>query len=65
MRDKEKMRSDKLDSERTSWRTKMDQLEADLKHALKMSDSTSSNLNKDIAMFNQVRTKHLPQSTSN
>jgi chromosome segregation ATPase len=52
-RDREKARADKLDQEKVAWRTKMDQVEADLKHALRMADSKESNLSKDMAMFNQ------------
>ena len=52
-RDREKIRADKLDGEKNAWRTKMDQVEADLKHALRMADSKDSNLSKDMAMFNQ------------
>merc|ERR1739844_262784 len=52
-KDKEKMRADKLDREKQPLSSKIEQLEADLKHALKMSDSKENNLSKDIAMFNQ------------
>merc|ERR1712128_40441 len=52
-KDKEKMRADKLEREKQPLNSKLEQLEADLKHALKMSDSKENNLSKDIAMFNQ------------
>ena len=52
-RDREKSRADRLEQEKASWRTKMDQVEVDLKHALRMADSKDSNLSKDMAMFNQ------------
>lgn len=39
MKERERVRAEKLEAEKVSWRQKMDQLEADLKHALKMSDS--------------------------
>ena len=39
VKERERVRAEKLEAEKVSWRQKMDQLEADLKHALKMSDS--------------------------
>lgn len=54
LKDKERHRADKLERESKPLQTKLTQLEEDLKHALKMSDSKESNLSKDIVMFNQV-----------
>ena len=54
LKEKERFRADKLERESKPLATKLEQLEQDLKHALKMSDSKENNLSKDIAMFNQV-----------
>ena len=50
---KEKTRADKLEREKQPLTSRLEQLEADLKHALKMSDNTSDKMGKDIVMFNQ------------
>ena len=52
-KDEQKMRADKLEREKQPLANKLAALEEDLKHTLKMSDSTESKLGKDIAMFNQ------------
>ena len=54
LKEKERFRADKLERESKPLASKLEQLEQDLKHALKMSDSKENNLSKDIAMFNQV-----------
>ena len=52
-KDEQKMRADKLEREKQPLANKLAALEEDLKHALKMSDSTESKMGKDNAMFNQ------------
>lgn len=52
-KEKEKSRADKLEREKQPLTSRLEQLEADLKHALKMSDNTSDKMGKDIVMFNQ------------
>lgn len=52
-KDEQKMRADRLEREKAPLSKKVEALENDLKHALKMSDATDSKMGKDIAMFNQ------------
>ena len=52
-KDEQKMRADRLEREKQPLANKLEALETDLKHALKMSDATDSKMGKDIAMFNQ------------
>ena len=52
-KDEQKMRADRLEREKAPLSKKVEALETDLKHALKMSDATDSKMGKDIAMFNQ------------
>ena len=38
-KEKEKKKNEKLESEKSNWRSKIDHLEDDLKHALKVADT--------------------------
>ena len=52
-KDEQKMRADRLEREKLPLASKIEALENDLKHALKMSDATDSKMGKDMAQFNQ------------
>lgn len=65
LKDKERMRADKLARDASPLNSRIEQLEADLKHALKMADSKENNLSKDIVMFNQVTASNSSNSYTN
>merc|ERR1712038_446345 len=52
-KDEQKMRADRAEREKQPLSNKVEALENDLKHALKMSDATDSKMGKDVAMYNQ------------